>query len=1166
MQSFDVLDRQQDLYHHYVLEASAGTGKTFAIENVVVRFLIGQEKMDPVPLEKILVVTFTRAATNDLKMRIRSNIERVLVGCRKIFAGEPPSEDLPDYLQELFSRGDRAVLTAKRNLEQALFCFNQAQIFTIHSFCWRMLRKHVLEGNLSLDSTGDEGVSTTKLLGVVRDFMRTELRPEVYSAEQLKIILQRYKNDDERLQKELLNYSSRSAEIVPKSNFKEQVEQFRSIMQGWRFSSDKILEDFCLQAKAYNGLCDRQGELKNDILEKARNFAALFDQLDWNGNDLDVLIRDGLFIVEALDVSQLSKKGKPPARNLLNYPDFVLTVKRELGSLVQEARSYSSIFIGLVHRCQRHLKRFLNEEEMLRYDDLLLAMLEGLKNHHFAEKTRTCFEAAIIDEFQDTDPNQWEIFRTLFFDKQAPWKGFFYIVGDPKQSIYAFRQADIYTYLSAVKVLGPDAQATLDTNYRSQPSLVGALNVLFSSAPGLIPLPRLSEILPYRQVKAGLSQEKVFSDGGASIQFFMSKKKIKNAKNFPITHFEEAFFPFIGKEILRLQSQDGIAFNQCAILVNDRYQAARLMSYLKECNLPANTQRSANLADSPALASMKELIKGMLFFRNESFLKITLGGKIIGWTLEEILSLKNEKKYEAVLSKFYLFRQQLMKDRGFIHFYENLMRSCWLEDGLSVQERLLSQQDGLEFYLELQQIAELLSEHQNQKHGGPEDLLAFLDVFGQLAVDEDERIKLHGDIGRDAVQILTLHSSKGLEFDIVFALGLANRPKAPDLLIPLDGKNSFASVADQTDEAYQRHCEEVDAEKSRQLYVAMTRAKYRLYLPVAILGDQKPLEKATPSPMELFLARLNEEETDWEGLYQRISENDGVKLQRFIEAMNGQASLSLIQLPEKNLESIYYHHQSSHQLFSPNEVMVPGSVQFIHSFTSLSQEEEGQKSSFSKNAPHDFNKELKNPHTLPSGSSTGTLLHLILETIPFSQVRRAKNPCELLTLVRPLLSDTEFASWEEAICSILFNSLKTTLSAHSPFCLADVDDRKMYREMNFIYSFQNEVYLEEIVDGPGYLKGVIDLIFEHQEKYYIVDWKSNWLGHDHDSYQTPDLEAAMHEHRYYLQAALYVKALEKYLTVVDSRPFQDIFGGVYYLFLRGVGAERGILHIPENTE
>ena len=186
---FNVLDRSLEIHRSYLLEASAGTGKTFSIQNLVVRLLMEPEGEEgPLLLDKILVVTFTRAAARDLKIRIRKNIEEALIG----LDGEDGHEaaKIPDYLKACREKGEQAVHLAKKRLRQALFLFDQAQIFTIHAFCARMLRQFSMESDTGLHMPpGDKPLPQSELFAIVRDFFRTEIRKEKFSPSQLESYL-----------------------------------------------------------------------------------------------------------------------------------------------------------------------------------------------------------------------------------------------------------------------------------------------------------------------------------------------------------------------------------------------------------------------------------------------------------------------------------------------------------------------------------------------------------------------------------------------------------------------------------------------------------------------------------------------------------------------------------------------------------------------------------------------------------------------------------------------------------------------------------------------------------------------------------------------------------------------------------------------------------------
>lgn len=1166
MKPFNILEREQKVHCNAMLEASAGTGKTFAIENIVVRLLIDSDHgREPLSIEKILIVTFTRAATRDLKVRIRANLEKALNYLKGFLSGDARLEDCPDYLLAYREEGREAVIQARRRIERALFTFDQAQIYTIHGFCWRMLRCFALEGGVSLESScsEEETLPKTKLLQVVKDFFRTELISEVYSPQQIKIVLNHFKGKLEDLQAELLKVISKGLDISASPTFTEYFLKFQKAMhqlkQDSAYESEKIISDFLLHAPAYKGLSNRGKQIHPEVMDKVQRFSDLFNKDEWNVDDFDLFLSDGLFLVEALSQDKLMAKGVPPARDKLHYPDLLEKIQGFLGDIVDDARNASFIFARMASDCQTLLRHYQNQEEMLGFNDLLQQMRLALENSQFAARVRETFDAVVVDEFQDTDPVQWDIFRVLFADEKALWEGLFILVGDPKQSIYAFRQADIYTYLSAANILGKEAVATLDTNFRSQPSLVSSLNHLFDSVPDLFPLPRHEMRLSFSTVKAGKKENKDFSDGKASVQFMLAK----GAKKTSLQEYQENyFFPAIAKEIDQLNQQDGIRFNQCAVLVSDRFQAEKLMQYLKAVGIPVMSQRGVNLADSIAVRAMGELLTGILHFRHPSSLRVALGGKIIGMTHADIASLQDSNRWESILSKCEKLRRVLITE-GFEVFYPQMMLSCWHADGKTVFQRLLLQDSGGEFYREWQDIADLLMQEQSTRNISAEELIAFLDEFEILALNDDERMKVTLDHNEDKVLILTSHVSKGLEFDIVFTLGLIKRPSQKELLIPVpkDGNICLEAIKNHDHPLYKKHCEELDAEKMRQLYVAFTRAKYRLYIPVAMACGGQDVEYGAASPMDLFLAKLGEDKlndgkTNYDELYDTIKTYDGSSLVNFIEKSSVDIGLTLLEECQSVRDVPIHKASSTLCLLPPHEVTIPGSAVFVQSFTSLAQinssrmpGEEGDLL-----APHDFNNEQKSLHTLPAGSETGTILHTLFEVMPFQTAQNGAGSSVLMPCVHSVLQGTPFDGWQEVVSEMAHKALTTLLPGNQKsFRLADINPKKMYRETEFLFRTDS-------LQRPGFIKGVIDLFFEHEGKFYFLDWKTNWLGPTLEHYSKKNLEQAMHEHDYGLQAKIYSEALKRYLKIFDKRTFEEVFGGFYYLFLRGVGPETGIWH------
>lgn len=1154
MKRFNVLDRYQSIHHHCLLEASAGTGKTFSIQNIVVRLMLETSPTGEVPLQlhEILVMTFTKAAVRDLRIRIRGNIEEALQYILDWMENKTIPVSAPDYLVAILENGFECVCQAKKRLQEALFFYEQAQIFTIHGFCARMLKQYALETNLSFQSSpSDEPLPISEMMRLIRDFFRTGLRPDFYSPAQLEIILKEDPNQSKLIK--LIQNDRKIENSCPP--YYELHQQFSAAMKNlknrFNISSEQLVNDFKIQSPFYNNY--KGGGTKAETLATVIRFAALFDKDEWSFDDLDELIQNDLVWVLALD-PQLAK-GKGMMAEKLAYPSFTEALKDTLLPLIQQARHFPALLARLGQDCRKLFKKWQYEEEKILPDDLLKKMDLALCQPQLVRQIQSTYRAAVVDEFQDTDPLQWKIFKQLFVPED--WGGHLYLVGDPKQSIYSFRQADIYTYLSAKEALGNKAYFSLDTNYRSQPYLVDALNTLFSPkhVPQLISLPKKNISLPYQPVLAGRNDiPSFFSKNREPIHFFIadgrSKEKMK-FKNFE----EDIFFPFLVNEIISLVQEEGILFRQIAILVRDRYQASRLAESLSQSKIPYVNQRGTNLGSSSTLPALIDVLRAVLHPHDTSAVKAALGGRIMGWTHDEVKNIENKK--DAIVGILRL-RHELFEN-GFSSFFTSLLNS--------VLERLLQEQDGLDFYHDLRQIGDIIMSHQVDWQQ-PEGLIAFLDGFKKWEDNEDARLKRMQDPAKNGVNILTLHMSKGLEFDVVFAMGLVNREGGKDDLIPVEIDGNSCLIPMPLNRGLARdYFEECDAEKMRQLYVSLTRAKYRLYIPAFIGMPSKDILEGEASPMDLFLARLNRSPTNYEELYERIRNEDNQDLISFLETAGKQNHISF-SIHQKMQSQVYSEEgEIDSQLILPRPVKVTAPPITIASFTSLSLHSEVCKDQDSGiMAPHDFDTADKSVHSLPSSNETGTILHAILEKISISDFKHVKTSTEALNFIRPLLWDPKFLKWETVIADLVFNALKTPLAGkNGNFCLVDVLPTQTSREMPFLFSSKGGSADLSVEISDNFIKGVIDLIFYHQGYYYLLDWKSNWLGDTPEAYNQDALHRAMSENNYFLQAEIYRQALKKFLKCVEKRSFEECFGGTFYLFLRGLqpGSSTGICYVND---
>ena len=785
MKTFDVLDNTHNIHQNLLLEASAGTGKTFSIENIYVRLLIEEPAAR---VDQILVVTFTRAATSELRERIHHNVEQALYILKNDHL-----ENAPSYLQNLSHPQ-----MAKRRLEHALSDFDQACITTIHAFCEKTLKESAYLFDEQTESM-NELVESSEVRKVIHDFFLTGLKKGLYSPEQLKRVLSYHQSDIKQMENALLNLITRGLEIAPTHTYEALFDQFCAFMQQAKgqYQSQKLLDDFHVYAPSFKNILNRNKEIKPDILKNIHNFCALFEYDEWNENHFETLLSEGLLYATLLDESLTKCKAALPDRARLHYPDFLKTLREGLLSVIDEARHSHLILGRMACDCQKLLHKFLHREEKYQYDDLLKKMLRRACGANFANRLRDLYSAVIIDEFQDTDPIQWGIFKQLFLDDPEK-RSHLYLVGDPKQSIYAFRQADIYTYLSAAEAIGNDHVASLSTNYRSEPSLVDALNALFSEEriPQFFQLPRLKKSLACEQVFAGQDRDALnFHDEKKSLHFLIAKGK-KKAGKWPAKQFQcDFFFSSIVNEMIRCKKECGIMFSQWAILMRDRYQAEEFAQYCERYGVPVRKQKQKSLVASPAYGALKEILFALNNPQNMSALKLVFGGCLVQMSP---LQLKELDQPDCLIPKCEQWKnlREIAFSKGFSEFISQFLETKWNDAETLYEKRA---RDSEDLYHEFQQLCDLVSTFQHQQNASLLRCQQYCEELEKVDVNDDDALKCRQNPDHEACEILSIHMSKGLEYDIVVPLGLINRTPQKENFIPVqnDCEGHLVPIADQ---------------------------------------------------------------------------------------------------------------------------------------------------------------------------------------------------------------------------------------------------------------------------------------------------------------------------------------------------------------------------------
>jgi exodeoxyribonuclease V beta subunit len=800
------------------------------------------------------------------------------------------------------------------------------------------------------------------------------------------------------------------------------------------------------------------------------------------------------------------------------------SIRERLLPLLQEAVDPLKILLQMAGDCKRGAEELLGIAEKTTPDALLLKMEQALQLPDFVFKVRQKYRAVIIDEFQDTDKVQWNIFKTLFLCAEYTVDTFC-VVGDPKQSIYGFRNADIYTYLEAASHMGKESMKCLTTNYRSDTSLVTALNRLLSTKhlPGWMTLPSQGMSLDIAEVSSVHPSE---PGEKGSLHFFIAEGRCMRDK-WPTEQVEEeCFFPFIATEIARLSSEGvanpSIPYKEMAVLVRDRYQAERLHGYLEKAGIPSAVRQGARIALSIGYLASLQLLQAVQDPHDISVLKSVLGGPLIGWTAEQ---LRDEAAVAKEKERFILYKEQ-----------------CQSQGCGPLFQEFLSLQLDLKLRLELRQIAELLLERKTKA-----DLTSCIQFLQEIRQSDPDEFLYRIEADEQSVPILTIHMSKGLEFEIIFALGVASRTTSKQEIIRVrDNLTLFEEEKKECREALL----EQDAEKMRQLYVALTRAKNRVYIPLAFDLDERPPDLGKASPIELFCSHLYAHHTK-----EKMAKPSLKHLLPLLDEIRSECHITYeILTPQQEIPSLSVPRTSFATCAEPPPVHLCIPREQILSFSSLTSKGDIPKR-IQIEIPSRALEIEKNPHTMPLGVETGSLIHGILEKLFLQGLHHPLQMARIASLIQQEVRLSSLQGWEEVITQMVKSVVEMPLPlmpkhtqnlvsgqprGFGAACLKEVAREKMLQEMEFLFPYEGSL-----------MKGFADLIFEYNHRYYLLDWKTNYLGATDADYTVENIEKAMLEHNYFLQASIYSQALQRYVKLFDTRPFSECFGGAIYLFLRG---------------
>ncbi len=1135
-----------------LIEASAGTGKTYAIAMLVLRFVVEQD----IAIEKLLVVTFTKAATEELKDRVRSRLadaRRALDNPIRQVQGRQP-EDIDQNIADWLANLDIAPELVKQRLTVALLDIDQAGIFTIHGFCQRVLREHALESGQLFDAelTGD--LAAIKQ-ACADDFWRKQIYQR--SAWEVAVLTADYNSPDA-----LLASVAGFPSVGSSFNIYPVCESLDTSLIELQRRADSAKEQLDNSANVLRE-CFVDEQFKASFTDTFEfYYAALSAWLHGTTTQIPseafvLLTQNGLMDALHGNKFRTNKTQSGDQRKV----EYLAEVAIDTSAFDALAAAFKQIALvlrkTLLDSLREELDNRLQQLNVLSFDDLISRLAEALHSEKGALLTtelRQRFEVALIDEFQDTDDSQWHIFSSLFSASSQ----YLYLIGDPKQAIYKFRGADIYSYLDAQKTA--EHRFTLGHNWRSHPQLVEAVNALFQRDRAF-----LLDGLDFINVKSGLSADNGELHYGGQVaapmmlwQLPESDSKTgywtagKAAEKIRIAVVNEVVDLLTGDYTLQPANRPLLP-KDIAILVRTNTQARDYQSALRQAGVPSVLNSTESVFASQEAADLYRLLQAVAHPGDSGLLKqaLTLDWfDLDGQTLYRLIN--NEIELDVWVSRFLSYYQDWQQS-GLMAMMQHLLHQEKIR--ASVSKTLMAERQ----LTNLHHLIELVQQAAVDEHLGVNKTLDWLrSAIAKASSAEDQQLRLESD--DDAVKIVTMHRSKGLEYSIVFCPYLwqrSDRLNSEHLMIRCHENGHM--VVDLGSEDFEHRRElalnEELAEDLRVFYVAVTRAKYRCYIAWADVRSEKT---ANDSAMAWLLEFADADFSEQQAKLQAFQDKADYRLLEVPDDITGSYQKTFADTPlqaKKRKRSLYTNWQmSSYTALSALSQ---------HDAPELPEDKAGEQMLTKPPDPGNVVIEL------PRGARTGNVVHDLLENNAFTDLANRKDiamqrdkACQRygLKLERPQMLD-------ELLQAIVATPLSTT---DAGFCLMNLAESQCLKEMPFYLSMQpmdaaqiNRILRDTPAFQPltakqmcGYLTGFIDLICAYpgsSPQYYVMDYKTNGLP----DYSPDSLTHAMREHNYGLQYWIYTVVLHRYLqTRLPGYDYETHFGGVRYLFVRGMQPDR----------
>jgi exodeoxyribonuclease V beta subunit len=1150
-----------------VIEASAGTGKTWTLAALYLRLVLGHERTEALLPPQILVMTFTDAATAELRERIRTRLSQAATYFDLSAQGRdlPASLKVDDFLENLRKSFDKALWPrCALQLNCAAEWMDDAAIYTIHGWSRRMLTQHALESHNLFEQTRLENADQLKLT-LVQDYWREWFYP--LPTDTLQHITPLIGQDPTKLLK-TLSEMWREQERKPRAVAAPEVSPAQAIYahMAWQAKVEATAQtardawsDAVLQALQEAGA---QKKIKGLRADYFANWLKALQAWAVQGNSVSTN-KETSKVLERFTTQALQDKGWAEAEGFA----FFAALQDHLALFNDKPNTDKLIALHAAHAVDEAYKAAKTQRAAFDFSDLLQNLHHAVMadDGRLATAIRQQYPVALVDEFQDTDPWQYGTLNRIYAPNACNESNALVMIGDPKQAIYSFRGADLGTYLQArndAQATNEDALHTLTGNHRSSVGLVKAVNHVFMQTAQ--PFASAQGEIEFVEVSAQDKEPALVVNGQEQQPFTVwqmpteDDAEVVSSANY--LHYTAQVF---ADQMANLLNQGAATPGDMAVLVRSQKQADAVRHALRARLIPSvYLSDHTSVYQSTEATDLWRLLRAVASPRQTSWVRAAVGSRLWALDLHEVLAItQDEAHWEQLLEQFHQWHSQ-WQQHGVLP-----MLHQWLHSQ-HVAQRMLAQVDGERRLSNLLHLGELL-QHAEQSLQGEHALVRYLGEQIQSQHHDSDAQQARLETDALCVKVITYHKSKGLQYPLVFV------PFAGAFAVEKKAKTNFAQD-DEADDESDPTATSVE-EDMRLLYVALTRAQRGLWMMRQERGDlSKQLHALWGSCAHIHVANLPKlQHIRYQAPATDSAAQDALTPTRTHHSLWWTASFSAI---TRGLVSESKRDEAVADAITDalTDEMADAQLGVVAASAASIPEPES----------------ISAWQTFPAGARYGTLLHDLLEWLSQNNwpVANAQAPEWAKQAWANLLERK--ASWlqlEDTPRAQLVPWLKavvqTPLPLHelnaAPLTLRDLSTEHMWPEMEFNLEVAHvsattldQLIQSHVFEGTprpalqarvmqGMLTGSMDLVLQHDGRYWVADYKSNKLP----SYDSATLQDAVLHKRYEVQYVLYTLALHRLLKVrLPGYDYAQHMGGAVYMFLRGIHAEGAGVHVCRSPQ